>query len=304
MPAHDRRSPSPECRTAIREPSLALGISRWRTIVHIVMKTASKGIITGVLLALARIAGETAPLLFTAFGNAFWNHNMAEPIAALPLCRSSPTRSRRMRTGTCMKRGPARSCSSPAFSASTCWFASSPATASPRHLNSCLLHDARTDAIHTKPGDNLRARCCAGRAGRQASVRRSQPFDLVRRKTGDQERHDRNSVAQRHRDHRPERLRQIDVPCVASIVCMSSSRGRSWKSEILFHGKIFTNPDQLIPRWCGVVSEWFSKSNPFPTMSIEENVLVGLRRDQRARPPRPQRAGSPILTAWPRSGTR
>jgi phosphate transport system permease protein len=68
-----------------REASLALGISRWRTIVHIVMKTASKGIITGILLALARIAGETAPLLFTAFGNRFWNRNLAEPIAALPL---------------------------------------------------------------------------------------------------------------------------------------------------------------------------------------------------------------------------
>ncbi len=68
-----------------REASLALGISRWRTIVHIVMKTASKGIITGILLALARIAGETAPLLFTAFGNAFWNRNLSEPIAALPL---------------------------------------------------------------------------------------------------------------------------------------------------------------------------------------------------------------------------
>ena len=59
-----------------REASLALGISRWRTIIHIVMKTASKGIITGILLALARIAGETAPLLFTAFGNRFWNHNL------------------------------------------------------------------------------------------------------------------------------------------------------------------------------------------------------------------------------------
>lgn len=68
-----------------REAALALGISRWKTIVHIVMKTASKGIITGVLLALARIAGETAPLLFTAFGNRFWNHSMSEPIAALPL---------------------------------------------------------------------------------------------------------------------------------------------------------------------------------------------------------------------------
>jgi phosphate transport system permease protein len=49
------------------------------------MKTASKGIITGILLALARIAGETAPLLFTAFGNRFWNRSLAEPIAALPL---------------------------------------------------------------------------------------------------------------------------------------------------------------------------------------------------------------------------
>jgi phosphate transport system permease protein len=68
-----------------REAALALGISRWKTIVHIVMKTASKGIITGILLAFARVAGETAPLLFTAFGNRFWNHNLHEPIAALPL---------------------------------------------------------------------------------------------------------------------------------------------------------------------------------------------------------------------------
>jgi phosphate transport system permease protein len=68
-----------------REASLALGISRWKTIVHIVMKTASKGIITGILLALARVGGETAPLLFTAFGNRFWNHSLGEPIAALPL---------------------------------------------------------------------------------------------------------------------------------------------------------------------------------------------------------------------------
>ncbi|MGI8435852.1 MAG: phosphate ABC transporter permease PstA [Chthoniobacterales bacterium] len=68
-----------------REAALALGISRWKTIVHIVMRTASKGIITGVLLALARVAGETAPLLFTAFGNRFWNHSLSEPIAALPL---------------------------------------------------------------------------------------------------------------------------------------------------------------------------------------------------------------------------
>jgi phosphate transport system permease protein len=68
-----------------REASLALGVSRWKTIVHIVMKTASKGIITGILLALARVGGETAPLLFTAFGNRFWNHSLSQPIAALPL---------------------------------------------------------------------------------------------------------------------------------------------------------------------------------------------------------------------------
>ena len=68
-----------------REASLALGVSRWKTIVHIVMKTASKGIITGILLALARVGGETAPLLFTAFGNRFWNHSLGQPIAALPL---------------------------------------------------------------------------------------------------------------------------------------------------------------------------------------------------------------------------
>jgi phosphate transport system permease protein len=68
-----------------REAALALGIARWKTIVHIVMKTASKGIVTAILLALARVSGETAPLLFTAFGNRFWNHDLTQPIAALPL---------------------------------------------------------------------------------------------------------------------------------------------------------------------------------------------------------------------------
>ena len=68
-----------------REAALALGVSRWKTIFHIVMKTASRGIITGILLALARVSGETAPLLFTAFGNRFWNHSLSQPIAALPL---------------------------------------------------------------------------------------------------------------------------------------------------------------------------------------------------------------------------
>ena len=68
-----------------REAALALGISQWRTILQIVVRTALKGIVTGILLALARVAGETAPLLFTAFGNRFWNHHLSDPIAALPL---------------------------------------------------------------------------------------------------------------------------------------------------------------------------------------------------------------------------
>jgi phosphate transport system permease protein len=68
-----------------REAALALGIAKWRATVQIVMRTALKGIVTGVLLALARVAGETAPLLFTAFGNHFWTHKLTEPISALPL---------------------------------------------------------------------------------------------------------------------------------------------------------------------------------------------------------------------------
>ena len=68
-----------------REAALALGITKWRAIVQIVVRTALKGIVTGVLLALARVAGETAPLLFTALGNQYWAHNLTEPIAAMPL---------------------------------------------------------------------------------------------------------------------------------------------------------------------------------------------------------------------------
>lgn len=70
----------------LREASYALGAARWKTIVSIVLPTARAGIATGVLLAIARVAGETAPLLFTAFGNRFWQRNVTDgPIAALPL---------------------------------------------------------------------------------------------------------------------------------------------------------------------------------------------------------------------------
>jgi len=70
---------------SVREASLALGIPRWKTTLRVVIPTAAAGILTGIMVGLARIAGETAPLLFTAFGNRFWNWNPLKPIAALPL---------------------------------------------------------------------------------------------------------------------------------------------------------------------------------------------------------------------------
>ncbi len=69
----------------IREAALGLGVPNWRSVLSITLKTASPGVITGCMLAFARVAGETAPLLFTAFGSTFWSTNLNEPIAALPL---------------------------------------------------------------------------------------------------------------------------------------------------------------------------------------------------------------------------
>jgi phosphate transport system permease protein len=69
----------------LREAGLALGFTRWRATMGIVLPAARSGILTGILVALARIAGETAPLLFTAFGNPFWQLRLDEPVAALPL---------------------------------------------------------------------------------------------------------------------------------------------------------------------------------------------------------------------------
>jgi phosphate transport system permease protein len=71
--------------TSLREAALALGYSRARTAMTVVLRTAMAGIVTGVLVAVARIAGETAPLLFTAFGNTFWSVDLTQPISALPL---------------------------------------------------------------------------------------------------------------------------------------------------------------------------------------------------------------------------
>jgi len=70
---------------SLREAALALGYSRWRTSLSIVLRTALGGIVVGALVAMARIAGEAAPLLFTALGNQFWSTSLRAPIAALPL---------------------------------------------------------------------------------------------------------------------------------------------------------------------------------------------------------------------------
>jgi phosphate transport system permease protein len=70
---------------SIREAALGLGIPKWRTIISVVLRSASAGIVTSVMLAFARIAGESAPLMFTAFGNEFWSSSPNQPVAALPL---------------------------------------------------------------------------------------------------------------------------------------------------------------------------------------------------------------------------
>jgi phosphate transport system permease protein len=70
---------------SVREAALGLGIPEWRTVLSVTLRTASAGVITGIMLAFARVAGETAPLLFTAFGNQFWNFKLDQPTAALPL---------------------------------------------------------------------------------------------------------------------------------------------------------------------------------------------------------------------------
>ncbi len=69
----------------VREAALALGVPQWKMILRVVLPTASRGIMTGAILSVSRVAGETAPLLFTAFGNRFWNDGWLHPIATLPL---------------------------------------------------------------------------------------------------------------------------------------------------------------------------------------------------------------------------
>ncbi len=71
--------------TQMREAALSLGVPQWKVVVQVLYRSASAGIVTGILLALARISGETAPLLFTAFGNQYWNNNIMQPMASVPV---------------------------------------------------------------------------------------------------------------------------------------------------------------------------------------------------------------------------
>jgi phosphate transport system permease protein len=70
---------------SVREGAIGLGISQWRITLSVVLRTATSGIITGIMLGFARVAGETAPLMFTAFGNQFWSLSPRQPVAALSL---------------------------------------------------------------------------------------------------------------------------------------------------------------------------------------------------------------------------
>jgi len=70
---------------SLREASLALGVPRWRTVLKVIISNGRSGLVTGALLAIARVAGETAPLILTSFGNNFWETGLTEPVAALPL---------------------------------------------------------------------------------------------------------------------------------------------------------------------------------------------------------------------------
>ncbi|MDR6355465.1 ABC-type phosphate transport system permease subunit [Pseudomonas psychrotolerans] len=70
---------------AMREAALALGIPQWKVTLQILLRASRAGVVTGVLLAIARITGETAPLLFTAFGNQYWNADLLQPMATVPV---------------------------------------------------------------------------------------------------------------------------------------------------------------------------------------------------------------------------
>jgi phosphate transport system permease protein len=77
----------------MREAALSLGIPQWKVIVQVLYRGASAGIVTGIILALARISGETAPLLFTSFGNQYWSTDLTQPMASVPVVMNQFTAS-------------------------------------------------------------------------------------------------------------------------------------------------------------------------------------------------------------------
>ena len=285
-----------------REAALALGIAKWRTIVQIVVRTALKGIVTGVLLALARVAGETAPLLFTAFGNLVWNHNLTEPIAAMPLqifnYAISPYDDwhRQAWAGAlvllAVRAGHQRQCALPdprpvsdatdvLMSTRNIMLATDPATASPR----------RPPAM---PPEAVAPRALTSRASLSVffgnkQVLKSVTLDIAARG--------------RHRHHRPERLRQIHLPARAQPDARFGARGaHGRRNPVVRRGHLRARTSNR--SWSAAASAWCSR-NPirFPTMSIAENVTVGLRlngvRNRQCSPNAPNNR-----CAWRRCGTR
>jgi phosphate transport system permease protein len=249
-----------------REAALALGIAKWKTIVQIVIRTALKGIVTGVLLALARVAGETAPLLFTA-GNLGWAHKLTEPIAAMPLqiyvYAISPYDDwhRQAWAGALVLLLLVL-----AINVGVRFFTRDRFQQSQRlNLESpCLKPPSPTPV---SAGSQIRRRAGPGGA---------QPVRLLRQARGGQKRLARHRRPGRHRHHRPQRLRQVHLSARTQPDARVEPEARMEGEIKLFGDDIYSRNVEpvVVRRRVGMV---FQKSNPFPTMSIVENVTVGLR---------------------------
>ena len=248
-----------------REAALALGIARWRTIVQIVMRTALKGIVTGVLLALARVAGETAPLLFTAFGNRFWTHHSdrthrRDAAANFRLRHFTLRRLASAGVGGRVRVGPAR----------------------PVHQHRRALFDARPvptqRLIHSWPTTQpIPVTAPAPPTAANATALNVRNLSVF---FG--ENHVLKNVSL---DIAARAVTAIIGPsgCGKSTFLRALNRMHELVPEARMTGDIRLFGDDIyapgvepviVRRRVGMV---FQKSNPFPTMSIAENVTVGLR---------------------------
>jgi hypothetical protein len=288
-----------------REAALALGVARWKVIMVIVVRTALKGIATGVIVALARIAGETAPLLFTALGNNFWNHNLKEPIAALPLqifaYAISPYDDWHRQA----------------------WAGALVLMALILALNitvRVLSRDRNRDplnAMSTLP-EAAKARHRANpTSATPAGRRRPRPAGPERRRSPSTSRTSAcgTASARRSRTSRSsipaKKVTAIIGPsgCGKSTFLRALNRmheltpGTRLEGSLRHFGRRPLRPGRRgrgHPPRVGMV---FQKSNPFPTMSIAENVLVGLRLNGVATRPS-CRSASRSRCTWRPSGTR